>query len=171
MKNSLNRLAVIGLAMGGVFGMAGALVAADADIVRNTLWAIDSLGLIMAASLLSLKFFRRGNEEVAAGFLMFAIGEAVMLGGTAASLHESIPPFAAGTGLWAMALLFISVPPVFSLAVRLAGLIASVLFFTVSFSIFSGHPLSPLSQPLPFFAYPVLVLTFIGWIWTLLREP
>lgn len=169
MKNSLDKLAVIGLAMGAIFGMAGALVAADT--VRHTLWAIDSLGLIMATSLLALKFFRRGNEEVAAGFLMFAIGEAVMLGGTAASLRESIPPFAAGTGLWAMALLLISVPPVFSLVVRLVGLIASVLFFIVSFSIFSGHPLSPLSQPLPFFAYPVLVLTFIGWIWTLLREP
>lgn len=168
MKSSLNKLAVIGLAMGSIFGMAGALVVQDA--VRNTLWAIDALGLIMATSLLALKFFRRGNEEVAAGFLMFAIGEAVMLGGTAASLRQSIPAFAAGTGLWAMALLLISVPPVFSLAVRLVGLIASVLFFIVSFSIFSGHPLSPLSQPLPFFAYPVLVLTFIGWIWTLLRE-
>lgn len=168
MKSSLNKLAVIGLAMGSIFGMAGALVVQDA--VRNTLWAIDALGLIMATSLLALKFFRRGNEEVAAGFLIFAIGEAVMLGGTAASLRQSIPAFAAGTGLWAMALLLISVPPVFSLAVRLVGLIASVLFFIVSFSIFSGHPLSPLSQPLPFFAYPVLVLTFIGWIWTLLRE-
>jgi hypothetical protein len=30
--------------------------------------------------------------------------------------------------------------------------------------------LLPTSSPLPFFAYPFLVLTFIGWIWTLLRE-
>lgn len=169
MKDPLRKLAVIGLALGAVFGMAGSLVVQDT--VRNILWAVDSLGLIMAASLLALRFFRQGNEEVAAGFLMFAIGEAVMLGGTAASLRESIPAFAAGTGLWAMALLFISAPRVFSLAVRLAGLIASVLFFIVSFSIFSGHPLSPLAEPLPFFAYPVLVLTFLGWIWTLLREP
>lgn len=169
MRSSLNKLAVIGLAMGAVFGMAGAL--ARQDTVRNTLWAIDALGLITATSLLALKFFRRGNEEVAAGFLTFAIGEAVMLGGTAASLRESIPPFAAGTALWALALLLVSVPAVFPLVVRLVGLIASLLFFIVSFSVFSGHPLSPISQPLPFFAYPVLVLTFIGWIWTLIREP
>jgi hypothetical protein len=37
--------------------------------------------------------------------------------------------------------------------------------------------MTPLSQPLPFFAYPVLVATFIGWIVTQaqvvhhLREP
>jgi len=24
--------------------------------------------------------------------------------------------------------------------------------------------------PLPFYAYPFLVLTFVGWIWSLLRE-
>ncbi len=29
----------------------------------------------------------------------------------------------------------------------------------------------PTTSPLPFFAYPVLVLTFLGWIWSLLREP
>ncbi|HUI40843.1 MAG TPA: hypothetical protein VL523_02625 [Terriglobia bacterium] len=168
MKSPLNKLAAAGLALGAVFGLAGTLVAADS--VRNVSWAIDSLGLIMAASLLALKFFRKGNEDVAAGFLMFAVGEAVMLSGTAAGLAGSVPAFAAGTGLWATSLLLISIPPVFSFAVRLAGVVTSILFFIVSFSIFWGRPLSPLSSPLPFFAYPFLVLTFIGWIWTLLRE-
>ena len=32
-----------------------------------------------------------------------------------------------------------------------------------------GTPLIT-AAPLPFFAYPVLVLTFIGWIWSLLGE-
>jgi hypothetical protein len=169
MRVSLNKLAAGGLALGASFGLAGTLVAQDN--LRHTLWGIDSLGLVMAAALLTLKFFRKGDEDVAAGFLIFAIGEAVILGGTAAPLEVGIPPFAAGSGLWATALLLISIPPVFSLAVRLAGLVTSVLFFIVSFSTFSGHPLSPLSKPLPFFAYPLLVLTFIGWIWTLLREP
>jgi hypothetical protein len=35
--------------------------------------------------------------------------------------------------------------------------------------IFSGIPLTPLSSPLPFFAYPFFVATFAGWIWTLLK--
>jgi len=124
----------------------------------------------MAASLLALKFFRRGNDWVAAGFLVFAIGEAAMLSGQGAGLRESIPAFAAGTVLWATALLLISVPKEFAFWVRLAGVVAAILFAITATSTFAGHPLSPLSTPLPFFGYPFLVLAFIGWIWTLLRE-
>jgi hypothetical protein len=36
--------------------------------------------------------------------------------------------------------------------------------------IFWGEQLLPISAPLPFYAYPVLVMTFIGWIWSLSRE-
>jgi hypothetical protein len=36
--------------------------------------------------------------------------------------------------------------------------------------IFAGTHLFPTASPLPYFGYPFLVLTFIGWIWTLLRE-
>ena len=73
---------------------------------------IDGLGLVMATALLTVKFFRRGNDVVAAGFL-FAIGESVMLSGTATGLVGSIPSFAAGTALWTTSLLLISVPKEF----------------------------------------------------------
>jgi hypothetical protein len=33
--------------------------------------------------------------------------------------------------------------------------------------IFGGAPILPTSSPLPFFAYPFLVATLFGWIWTL----
>lgn len=36
--------------------------------------------------------------------------------------------------------------------------------------IFWGEPLLPTSAPLPFYAYPFLVMTLISWIWSLLRE-
>ena len=67
-------------------------------------------------------------------------------------------------------LLLISIPREFPLAVRVIGMASSILFFITSSRIFWGEALSPISSPLPFFAYPFLVLTFIGWIWTLLRE-
>jgi len=168
MKSSLNILAVIGLGVGAVFGMTGTMVAQPN--LRNISWGIDSSGLVMAASLLALKFFRRGNDIVAAGFLVFAIGEGVMLSGTAAGLGGSVPAFAAGTALWATAMGLISIPAVFPTWVRLAGVASLILFATAASRIFSGEPLSPIASPLPYFAYPFLVLTFIGWIWTLLRE-
>ena len=164
----MNVVASAGLALGAVFGLAGTIV--TESNLRNIFWGIDSLGLVMATALLTLKFSRRGNDRVAAGFLVFAIGEAVMLSGTAAGLTGSVPAFAAGTGLWATSLLLISIPREFPIAVRLVGLASSILFAITASRIFWGEQLLPTSSPLPFFAYPFLVITFLGWIWTLLKE-
>lgn len=167
MKNPLNVVAAIGLAIGGVFGMAGTFVAQQN--LRSAAWALDGAALVVAASLLALRFFRRNNDAVAAGFFVYAIGEAVMLGGTAGTLEASVPSFAAGTALWSAGLLLVSVPRGFALWTRATGLIAAVLFAIVSARIFWGADVTPLSKPLPYFAYPFLVLTFIGWIVNLLR--
>ena len=168
MKNPLNRVACLGLALGGVFGIAGTLVAAAN--LRAAFWALDAVGLVAAASILALSYFRGDKLAVASGFLVFAIGEAVILSGTATSLDASVPAFAAGTALWSAALLLISVPKEFLIWTRLAGIIAAVLFATGAAQIFWGVPLTPLSRPLPFFGYPFLVLTFAGWVWTSLKE-
>jgi hypothetical protein len=93
-----------------------------------------------------------------------------MLSGQAAGLVGSAPAFAAGTTLWATALVLISIPEEFSLWVRLVGVVASILFYVTGTEIFWGRPLTSLSSPLPFFGYPFLVITFIGWIWTLVKE-
>ena len=125
-KITLNIMAAVGLALGAVFGMAGTMVAQPT--LQAALWAIDSVGLVMAAALLTLKFFRKGNDLVAAGFLVFAIGEGVMFSGTAAGPAGSVPSFAAGTALWAAALLLISVPKEFAIGICLVGILASILF-------------------------------------------
>jgi hypothetical protein len=111
MTSPLNLFAVIGLALGAVFGMAGTMT--DQPNLQATLWAIDSAGLVMAAALLALKYFRQQRDIVAAGFLVFAIGEAVLLSGTAAGPAASVPSFGAGTALWATALVMVSVPKEF----------------------------------------------------------
>lgn len=161
----LRVLASIGLAVGGALGMAGSF--APSASVRGLCWGIDGIALVMAAALLTVLFFRRGQDLVAAGFLVFAVGQGAILLGAAMDLTASIPTFGAGTGLWAMALAFISAPRVFPIFVRLLGFAAAILFAIVALQIFSGAPVSPLTRPLPFFAYPVFVATFIGWIWTL----
>ena len=168
MKSPLNVVAVVGLALGGVFGLVGTVVAQPN--VRAASWGIDGVGLVVATALLALKSFREGNDSVAAGFLVFAIGEGVMLAGTAATLDGSVPSFAAGTALWSAALLLTSVPKGFASWVRVAGIIGSILFGITAARLFWGEQLLPISSPLPFFAYPFLVMTFIGWIWTLMRE-
>jgi hypothetical protein len=167
MKSPVNIVAAIGLVLGGVFGLLGTVV--TAQNLRAASWGIDGVGLVVASSLLALRFIRKGNDYVAAGFLVFAIGEGVMLSGTAATLAESVPSFAAGTALWSAALLLTSVPKEFACWIRLVGIIGAILFAITSARIFWGEQVLPTSSPLPLFAYPFLVLTFGGWIWTLLK--
>ena len=167
MKSPVNVVAAIGLALGGVFGLAGTVVT-DQNL-RAASWAIDGVALVVATSLLALRFFRKGNDCVAAGFLVFAIGEGGMLSGTAATLAGSVPSFAAGTALWSAALLLTSVPREFAGWIRLVSIVGAILFAITAARIFWGEQVLPTSSPLPFFAYPFLVLTFVGWIWTLLK--
>lgn len=167
MKSSANVLAAIGLVVGGVLGMAGTMV--TQQNVRAISWGIDGTALVIATCLLAVRYFRKGNDCVASGFLVFAIGEGVMLGGTAGSLEASVPSFAAGTALWAAGLLLTGIPKEFALWTRTASVIAGTLFAIVSMKIFGGQLLLPVAKPLPYFAYPFLVLSFAGWIWSLLK--
>ena len=160
-------LACIGLALGGIFGIAGTF--APTDALRSLAWGIDGLGIVMAGALLTLKFFRDGSEVVAAGFLVLAIGESVILLGAPMSLEAAVPFFGAGVSMWVLALLLTSVPKVFPTAVRVLGLVSAALFLVVATHIYIGDQILPTSSPLPFFAYPVFVATFVGWIWTLFR--
>jgi alpha-beta hydrolase superfamily lysophospholipase len=73
-KNPIDIVAAFGLALGAVFRMAGTFVAQPN--IQALLWAIDGAGLVMAAALPTLKYFRVGQDLVAGGFLVFAIAEA-----------------------------------------------------------------------------------------------
>ncbi len=167
MQRPLKVVVLAGLVLGAVLGMAGTLV--SSAVLRDELWAIDSTALVMATVILALYFFRKGCDGVAAGFLVYAIGEAVMLGGTASPLAASVPAFAAGTALWAAGLAMTSWAPVMPIWSRLSGAAAAILFAFTSLRIFSGAFLTPLSKPFPYFAYPFLVLTFAGWFWKTVR--
>jgi hypothetical protein len=165
---TLNRMAAGGLLVGATFGLAGTFVSSPQ--LQASLWAIDSVGLVVASSLLAVKYLRTGSELLATGFLVFAIGEGVLLSGTAAGPTSSVPPFAAGIALWAAALIIISAPPYFPAWLRLLGGVAAALFAVTAARIYAGEMLLPTATPLPFFAYPFLVGTLLGWVWTLLRE-
>ena len=166
-NRTLDRIAAGGLLVGAVFGLAGTVAASPT--LQASLWAIDSVALVVATSLLALRYFRAGIDIVAAGFLVFAIGEGVLLSGTAAGSSASVPAFAAGTALWAAALALISVPPQLPGWLRVLGGAAACLFTVTAARIFAGEVLLPVSSPLPFFAYPFLVATLLGWAWMLVR--
>ena len=88
MKKLLRVVVLAGLVLGAVLGMAGTLV--SSAVMRSELWAIDGTAVLVSTVVLTLYFFRQGCDGVAAGFLVYAIGEAVMLGGTASALRQQL---------------------------------------------------------------------------------
>ncbi|MEO5893504.1 MAG: hypothetical protein ABIQ31_24840 [Ferruginibacter sp.] len=160
--------AAAGLLTGCILGMIGSVV--PSDLARNMLWAIDSCGLILAATLLALYFFRNEHDITAAGFFIFAIAESIVFFSCAGDLTNNIPAFGTGVCLWALSIGVISTQRAFPLLIRATGTISSVLFFIVAFLIFTGHAITALTKPLPFFAYPFYATTLAGWAWTMLYK-
>lgn len=157
------RLAAVALVIGAALGMAGTFVPSDAT--RALLWGIDGIALVVGTTLLGVLRARRGQDLLAAGFLVFAFGETLVVGTSAMDLHSGAPLFAAGAGLWAASLALVSVVRGMPMLVRVTGAVAAVLLAWVAVTIFVGGALSPLSRPLPFFAYPFLAATLVGWAW------
>ncbi len=167
MNRRLTKLtAVAGLFTGGILGMAGSF--APSPSLRCLSWGLDGVGLILATSLLTIHYFRKELDVTAAGFLIFAIGEGLILSSSGIDLDASISSFGAGISLWAASLFLISFQKTFPLFIRCTGLLAAVLFSVVAVQIFTGNQLNALAKPLPFYAYPIFVITIFGWAWTLL---
>ena len=161
-------IAPIGLVCGAVLGLLGTF--APSDSIRGLLWGLDGTALIVATSLLTIHHLRRGNEVLAAGFLVFVVGETLILASAAMDLVVGSPVFGAGVSLWAASLILVSVSNVMRSWIRVVGCITALLFALVAVQVFMGSSLTPLSQPLPFYAYPFLVVTLFGWAWAHYRD-
>lgn len=157
-----------GLVVGSVLGMAGTF--APTASLRGLLWGLDGAVLVVAGALLTIHYFRKESDVVAAGFLVFVVGQALILSSAAMDLAASGPVFGAGAGLWAASLFLLSAPRVAALWVRIVGVFAGALFLVVALRLFMGQALTALSEPLPFFAYPFLVATLVGWAWERYRK-
>lgn len=162
------RIAAPLLIAGALLGMAGTF--APSDTLRALLWGLDGTALVAGTALLTIHHARRGDELAAAGFLTFVAGETLIVAGSAMDLGAVGPLFGAGCALWAAAMALVSAPRLMPAWVRVVGAVGALLFIIVAIQIFTGHRLSPLTRPLPFFAYPFLAAALIGWAWAHLRD-
>lgn len=161
-SNQLKLFAVVCLVVGGVLGMVGSF---SPPAVRGIAWGLDGTALVIGTALLTVYHIKRGHEQLAAGFLVFVAGQTLVVSGSAMELSASSPLFAAGAGLWAASLALVSASSLMPVFVRVTGAIASLMFAVTALQIYGGLGLTPLSKPFPFFAYPFLVLTLLGWAW------
>jgi hypothetical protein len=166
-KKRLILLASASLVVGGVLGMVGSFVP---SAVRGVAWGLDGTALILGTALMTVHHIKHGNELLATGFLVFVAGQTLVVSGSAMDLSASTATFGAGVGLWAAALALVSATSTQPIIVRATGAIASVMFAVTALQIYGGVALTPLSKPLPFVAYPFLVLTLFGWAWAYYRS-
>jgi len=164
----LRSIAALALVIGALLGIAGTF--APSAPMRAIAWGLDGTALVVAAALLTVRYFRRGNDLAAAGFLVFVAAETLIVSGSAMDLVQSAPQFAAGVALWSAALVLVGASGVMPRWVSAVGFVAALLFALVAVQIFSGSALTPLSQPLPFFAYPFLAASLLGWAWVQYRS-
>jgi hypothetical protein len=98
MNQKPNNLASLGLALGAIFGTSGSIF--TEPVLQIVQYQISSIGLTVACVLLTMKFLREGKDFIAAGFLVFAIGEAVMTSGAASGPVGGQASFGAGMALY-----------------------------------------------------------------------
>ncbi len=169
-EERLRLIAALGLAVGAVLGLVGSFTPAP---MRGLLWALDGTALVVASALLAMLHFRLGHDFAAAGFVVFAIGQGLILSGASLEPGEItvMSAFAAGAALWAAGLALVSAPRVMPPLVRILGFVAAALLAAHAIIVFSGHPLTSLSTPLPLLAYPFLVATLLCWAWITWKGP
>jgi hypothetical protein len=163
MSAPLLRIASVALVTGAALGVAGTFVPTAA--LRGVLWGLDGIALVVGTALLAVHSLRTGRDLVAAGFLVFVAGQTLVTSGSAMDLATSAPLFAAGAGLWAAALALIGSARVYPVIVRGLGFVAAILLAVTALQMLAGRAITPLSAPLPFFAYPFLAATLVGWAW------
>jgi len=164
----LRQIAAAGLVVGALLGVGGAF--APSASLRGLAWGIDGTALVVACALLTVHHLRRGNDLAAAGFLIFVAGEALLLPSSAMSPEAAAPFFGTGAGLWAAALVLVGVSNIMPRLIAGVGLLGAILFAIVALRTFQGTTLTPLSEPLPAFAYPFLAATLLGWAWVHYRD-
>ena len=157
------------LVVGSLLGLVGCFSTSPA--LRGLAWGLDGTALVVGAALLAVHFIRYRQDVLATGFLVFTCGQALVVSGSAMSLEASVPSFAAGAALWAAGLVLIGTPGIMPMPARALGFVAAFLLAATAVQMFAGRSLTPLSEPLPFFAYPFLVFTMFGWAWWCIRAP
>ena len=156
-------VAATALVVGALLGMAGAF-ASSAEL-RGLFWGVDGTVLVVGTALLAVHHLRRGSDLLAAAFLVYMVGETLMVLGASMELTASASLLAAGTAVWSASLALASASDLMPRFVRVTGVVGSLLFAITALQNFGGGHLTPLSRPLPFFGFPFLAATLIGWAW------
>jgi hypothetical protein len=168
-SSSLKYFIVIGLAIGSILGIGGSMAEAGSTM-QKLFWEISSLGLITGLILYARSPQVSGDVFVSSGFVILAIAEAIMSGGTPLGEQAGQATFGAGMMLYVPGLFVIACSSYFALWVRAACVLSAIAFLIAAYTIFSGEVVLA-TTTFPSAGYALLTIANIGWIVTLIRQP
>ena len=87
-------IAAMGLIIGAVLGIAGSF--APSANLRGIAWGIDGTTIIVGCAIMTVRFLRSGDDMLAAGFIVYAIGEGLVQLVCAMAPDSSSPFFCRG---------------------------------------------------------------------------
>ncbi|HLE97826.1 MAG TPA: hypothetical protein VI997_10685 [Candidatus Thermoplasmatota archaeon] len=149
----------IGMAVGIVLGIGGGIVTPGP--LQTLMWAVSSVGLVVAGPLLALRNVRAGRPIVASGFAVFVVAEMVLWAGGLPGTAGYAASFSAGALFYVPAFLMISLPAGYPIWARLLGAAAAVPFAAHAFIFLTGGTPSEMLQAI---GYPVMSAASVGWI-------
>lgn len=156
-------IVVVGLTIGWTLGIAGGVVQEGSG--RYALWGISSIGILIAAALLTIRY-AASNVMFSAGLALLLVGEAVIhTQGTA-----GVDAFASATFAYAPGLLLVALSGWGPRWTRITALAAAAVFAVHAARYLSGSDAGP-DHMIPTIGYVFFILTMIGWTWHLTRPP
>lgn len=152
-------LVAIGLLVAVGAGLSGGLF--EAGSTQSVLYALSSLGWVVATALLCLRHARRGESTVAAGFMLLTIAEAMLWAGGRPGDPGYLAGFAGGTMFYVPGLLLVGLPAVYSLLVRTTAVLgAGVWAVGAAISLTGGEFAG--TDPLALVGYTLVSLAYVG---------
>lgn len=152
----------------GVFtGFSGTFIPAGG--IQHLAWALGAFFLIIGSSLLASKLSRQEHDIPAAGFSVFAVGQALAYGFLATNDAGS-EQFGAVIAIYVPGLVLISFYDLTPWYFRLCGFFAAASFMTLAVLIFCHLQSEMLSSILNNSAYMAMNIMILGWAWLVFKR-
>jgi hypothetical protein len=129
--------------------------------IQSVLYAVSSLGWVVATAILACRHVARGEFIVASGFLVLTIAETLLWGNGRPGDPGYEPGFASGVMFYVPGLLLVGIPAVYPILVRVFAALGAAAWAVGSGIYLTGSEFSS-TDPLAFVGYILLSVAFIG---------
>lgn len=153
---------------GPLFGQVGGFP--DPGPAQNILWALSSMGILIASPMLAIRFAREGRDVVAAGHLLLMAAALMLYAGGPISTPGGQVSFSSAILFYVPALLAIGSSPAHPLFSRICGAITALLFAAHGFRALAGGPVGMQDKVVTAGGYIFMTLAVIGWMVGLIRR-